>query len=938
MSEWLPETLLGETLGPYRITEELGRGGMAVVFKAHQAALERDLALKVLRPEVAANRELKSRFHREAEAIANLNHPNIVKVLDRGEADGLNYFAMEWIDGPTLKQVLEDAQISADQLFKIGIHTASALAHAHAQGIIHRDVKPANVLWESETRLTKVVDFGIARVLDPEAFMITLTQVNASLGTVDYMAPEQKVSAGEVDARADTYALGVMLYEMFVGFRPAGRFKLPSEINPSLPKQLDEIVSRCLEPDPQDRYPNMNAVVSDLKRAQARFGSARYLERDPEGRSLRTSQRRPALKTATEPPAAHPMTWLVACSALFAGLVALGVAAYVWGPWREAEPTATTPLDVPATNPLDPADVLPPEDPPEEPPADPPVDPDPPLDPEDPPVDPEGPPVDPPEDSPVDPEGPPVDPEGPPVDPPEDPPEDPALDPNPPHDPPQVPDEDPPAVDLSPLRAKLREANAQSATIAKLLRLDMARLHGPAQRATSALKARPGSAEELHNAEAELRQLMPALARVALAGLWSELTRGVLPRLKITPPPLGELQSLPEALAAAQAYAHAEARLRHAQLRYAAAGARQTLGKLPEPIDQALARPPDANPETQATYEAAWSALLQLGPSPPRQLIAIDQRKSLVVKRTQRLKHRPFLWPKELRLRETNPTGEIVGICPASAQRCAVLLVNRVEAWLTLCGLAGSRRKLLSSRVGIYLDKDTHLVAPAGVDEDGDEAFYVATRDRVHVLVIQKKLRSTRFGEGYGLLSVRDSRVSLRPLEFDGAQTLAGTVLALATDTDGSLYVLTSERVWRWSPTHVARWRSLRGVATGASPALVPVPSGPTPGWTSRRALVLPDTAEGKAWGFTFGPTGVQQDDTVFPRARGAAPGRGWSLLLRGDQEFLLYDGHQAVSLPRDKGDSGTLGHVDAVAVSGQVVYAVDEDRRRVTAYEPASR
>jgi len=922
VSEWLPETLLGKTLGPYRIVEELGRGGMAVVFKAHQAALERDLALKVLRPEVAANRELKSRFHREAEAIANLNHPNIVKVLDRGEADGLSYFAMEWIDGPTLKQVLEDAQISADQLFQIAIHTASGLAHAHAQGIIHRDVKPANVLWESETKLTKVVDFGIARVLDPEAFMITLTQVNASLGTVDYMAPEQKVSAGEVDARADTYALGVMLYEMFVGFRPAGRFKLPSEINPSLPTQLDEIVSRCLEPDPKDRYPNMNEVVNDLKRAQSRFGSARYLERDPEGRSLRTSQRRPALQVAPDPPPAHPMTWLIACSALFAGLVALGVAAYVWGPWREANPTAT--------NPLDPADVLPPEDPPDQPdqpdgPKDPPQDPpvEPPDDPKDPPVDPPDDPKDPPVEPPDDPKDPPVDPPDDPKDPPVEPPDDP---------------EDPPAVDLAPLRAKLRAANSQSATIAKLLHLDMARLNGPAERATSALRARPGSAEELHSAEAELRQLIPGLARAALGGLWSELNRGVLPRLKITPPPLGELQSLPDVLAAAQAYTLAESQLRREQLRHAAAGARQTLGKLPEPIDQALARPPDANPETLATYEAARNALLQLGPSPPRQLVAIDQRKSLVVKRTQRVKHRPFLWPNELRLRETNPTGEIVGICPASAQRCAVLLVNRVEAWLTLCGLAGSRRKLLSSRVGVYLDKDTHLVAPAGVDEDGDEAFFVATRDRVQLLTIQKKLRSTRFGEGYGLLTVRDSRVSLRPLEFDGAQTLAGTVLALATDTDGSLYVLTSERVWRWSPTHVARWRSLRGVATGASPALVPVPSGADPGWTTRKALLLPDTAEGRAWGFSFDLTGVQQDDVAFPRARGAAPGRGWSLLLRGDQEFLLYDGRRAVGLHRDRGDSGALGHVDAVTVSGQVVYAVDEDRRRVTAYEPASR
>ncbi|MCW8139805.1 MAG: serine/threonine protein kinase, partial [Planctomycetota bacterium] len=263
-----PRSLVNETLGQFQIKEELGRGGMAVVYKGYQPSLDRWVAIKTLPAEMSADRDMVSRFHREAEAMVSLNHSNIVQIIDKGQDRGLYYFAMEFVEGPSLKDLLKQETVSMDLLFDICAQVSEGLGYAHKKGIVHRDIKPANILFEKGTGLAKVADFGIARVTNKEMDMITLTAQNVGMGTMNYMAPEQKTDAAAVDHRADIYSLGVMIYEMFTGKLPLGKFKLPSQLNAKLPRKLDEVVSRCLEADPEDRYATMDALRADLQQAR----------------------------------------------------------------------------------------------------------------------------------------------------------------------------------------------------------------------------------------------------------------------------------------------------------------------------------------------------------------------------------------------------------------------------------------------------------------------------------------------------------------------------------------------------------------------------------------------------------------------------------------------------------------------------------------------
>ncbi|MCO5167796.1 MAG: protein kinase [Planctomycetes bacterium] len=263
-----PRSLVNETLGQFQIKEELGRGGMAVVYKGYQPSLDRWVAIKTLPAEMSGDRDMVSRFHREAEAMVSLNHSNIVQIIDKGQDRGLYYFAMEFVEGPSLKDLLKQEAVSVDLLFDVCTQVCEGLGYAHKKGIIHRDIKPANILYEKGTGLAKVADFGIARVTNKEMDMITLTAQNVGMGTMNYMAPEQKTDAAAVDHRADIYSLGVMIYEMFTGKLPLGKFKLPSQLDPKLPRKLDEVVSRCLETDPTDRYQGMDALRADLQQAR----------------------------------------------------------------------------------------------------------------------------------------------------------------------------------------------------------------------------------------------------------------------------------------------------------------------------------------------------------------------------------------------------------------------------------------------------------------------------------------------------------------------------------------------------------------------------------------------------------------------------------------------------------------------------------------------
>jgi serine/threonine-protein kinase len=207
------ESLIDRTLGGYNLTEELGMGGMATVYKAYQPRLERSVAMKVLDPAfITDDSDVLARFRREAKAIAALRHPNILTVYDYGEEEGLAYIVMEYVEGGTLKDRLEGEPFEPQRAVGLSIGVGRALAFGHDQGIIHRDVKPANILLPRED-WPLLADFGLVKLQQARR---ALTQAGMILGTPDYTSPEQALGEA-ADHRADIYALGVVLYEMITG-------------------------------------------------------------------------------------------------------------------------------------------------------------------------------------------------------------------------------------------------------------------------------------------------------------------------------------------------------------------------------------------------------------------------------------------------------------------------------------------------------------------------------------------------------------------------------------------------------------------------------------------------------------------------------------------------------------------------------------------------
>lgn len=205
----------------------VGQGGMGAVYEASQPALDRKIALKIMRPQFAVRTDFTERFHREARALAKLNHPNIVSIYDFGDSDGLCYFLMEYVEGCNLKQLMRKGRLETSQSLAIVSQICQALQFAHDHGIVHRDIKTDNVLINEKGEV-KIVDFGLAKL----AFQnrpTHLTQVDQVMGTPNYMAPEQAAGKPDVDHRADIYSLGVVFYEMLTGELPVGRFEVPSQ-------------------------------------------------------------------------------------------------------------------------------------------------------------------------------------------------------------------------------------------------------------------------------------------------------------------------------------------------------------------------------------------------------------------------------------------------------------------------------------------------------------------------------------------------------------------------------------------------------------------------------------------------------------------------------------------------------------------------------------
>lgn len=318
----------------YDVVRNLGSGGMGEVFLARDRALDRDVALKVLRSQFAGDRESAERFKREALSAASLSHPNIVQVYDRGDTeDGSSYISMEYVPGGTLKDlIVRDGPLDARTAASYGYQVAEALGAAHAKGVVHRDIKPQNVLISSSGH-AKVADFGIARA----ASAASQTRTGTVMGTAGYMSPEQALGH-PATPKSDLYSLGVVLYEAVTGRLPftaenpiAVSMKHvneaprpPKSLNPAVPDAMNAIILRLLSKDPDGRYTDADALAEDLWRARRGTPPAVAAE---EAKTVETPTRPPA-RAARQPAATRrrrsraPL--LFAAVLLLLGLIGMG--------------------------------------------------------------------------------------------------------------------------------------------------------------------------------------------------------------------------------------------------------------------------------------------------------------------------------------------------------------------------------------------------------------------------------------------------------------------------------------------------------------------------------------------------------------------------------------------------------------------------------------
>ena len=338
---------VGRVLSHYRIVRLLGSGGMGQVYLAEDTRLDRTAALKILPPELSSDKERLRRFVREAKAASAIDHPNIVQVYEIGQAEGLHFIAMQYVEGQTLHEAIGGRPLGTDALVDTALQITDAVAEAHARGIIHRDLKPANIMISGKKRV-KLLDFGLARVEqlaasadDHQNPTMTLTEAGIVMGTVAYMSPEQALGK-PIDARSDIFSLGVVLYEMATGAPPfSGRSSIEiidcivhnqpeaiARLNYDVPPEIERIVRKCLEKSPDDRYQSVSEILVDLKNLGRDLRSS---DVSPSNASATAGSRRTTTMAVPPPDTVgvpgRRWRWTVAAVLLVAAAVA-GVAVY----------------------------------------------------------------------------------------------------------------------------------------------------------------------------------------------------------------------------------------------------------------------------------------------------------------------------------------------------------------------------------------------------------------------------------------------------------------------------------------------------------------------------------------------------------------------------------------------------------------------------------
>jgi serine/threonine protein kinase len=282
--------LIGQSVGAYRITALLGRGGMATVFRARQMTMDRDVAIKVIKPELAVSKDFTARFEREAKMVASLSHSHILKVFDYGHHADMGYLVMEYLAGGSLADLIEHGPLPIERTLRFFEQIAQALDYAHRQGIIHRDLKPQNVLLDDDQN-AMLTDFGLAKLAGTGT---QLTHTGLTVGTPAYMAPEQW-QGSNIDKRADIYSLGVMLYEALSGTLPFNGdtpfrvmhmhiYEFPPlliERDPNLPPGVDMVLMKALGKKPEERYASAGAMVAAFREALSGTAGSRSAEESP---------------------------------------------------------------------------------------------------------------------------------------------------------------------------------------------------------------------------------------------------------------------------------------------------------------------------------------------------------------------------------------------------------------------------------------------------------------------------------------------------------------------------------------------------------------------------------------------------------------------------------------------------------------------------------